>query len=42
MVRGRVTRAYAPMAGWKLARWSLFYLAMLLADTAVIVAVVAG
>jgi len=28
------------MAGWKLNRWLLFYLAMLLADAAVVVAVV--
>ena len=35
----RVPRVYVPMAGWKLTRWLLFYLAMLLADAAVIVAV---
>ena len=28
------------MAGWRQARWLLFYLAMLLADAAVLVAVV--
>lgn len=28
------------MAGWKQARWLLFYLAMLLVDAAVIVAVI--
>ena len=38
----RAPRLFAPMAGWKLGRWLLFYLAMLLADAAVIVAVVAS
>ncbi len=28
------------MTGWKQGRWALFYLAMLLADAAVVVAVV--
>ena len=37
----RAPRVYVPMAGWKLGRWALSYLAMLLADAAVIVAVVA-
>ncbi len=36
----RAPRVYVPMAGWKPAPWLLFYLAMLLADAAVIVAVV--
>ena len=39
MVRGRVTMAF--MTRSRLSRWLLFYLAMLLADAAVIVAVVA-
>ena len=30
------------MAGWRLTRWLLLYLAMLLADAAVVVAVVDG
>ena len=38
----RALRVYVPMAGWKLARWSLFYAAMMLADAAVVVAVVSG
>jgi hypothetical protein len=36
----RAPRVYVPMAGWKQARWPLFYLAALLADAAVVVAVV--
>ena len=36
----RAPRVHVPMAGWKLGRWALFYLAMLLADAAVVVAVV--
>ena len=36
----RVPRVHTPMAGWRLSRWLLFYLAMLLADAAVIVAVI--
>ena len=36
----RAPRVYVPMTGWKLRRWALFYLAMLLADAAVVVAVV--
>ena len=39
----RAPRVYVRMAGWKLTRWGLlFYLAMLLADAAVVVAVAGG
>ncbi len=38
----RTPRVYDPMTGSRLTRWLLFYLAMLLADAAVIVAVVDG
>ena len=41
MNANRAPRVSAPMAGFRLTRWLLFYLAMLLADAAVIVAVVA-
>ena len=38
----RSLRVDVPLAGWRLGRWLLFYVAMLLADAAVIVAVIEG
>lgn len=40
MTANRAPRAYVPMTGWKLARWLLFYLAMILLHAAVILAAV--
>jgi hypothetical protein len=34
------TRVYIPVTGWRLTRWLLLYLAMILLDAAVIIAVV--
>ena len=36
----RAPRVYVPMTSGRLTRWLLFYLAMLLADAAVVVAMV--
>lgn len=40
MTGTRPPRVYVPMTGWKLIRWLLFYLALVLLDAAVILAVI--
>ena len=42
MTGTRAPRVYVLLTGWRLARWLLFYAALVLLDAAVIVAVIAS